>query len=379
MPAQPRASTSEREKIRDYWLGLPHDKRWKMVQLEKETVLRKMKEQQRHGCTCAVCGRKRNAIEEELEVLYDAYYDELEQYALQQRRYQSSGGAIPPPPGPGPFPGSVDLDRVQAAVDRAAPAPSSATGRQSLVKPTKDHKNVRPAAQPAASGHTHTASCPHHPHHHHHHPSSTNPNDRGKCPAPHPPDDAYESEESEEEYDDEDDEEYDEGARDVQRLGLPDLTSWTDEDYDDEDDLPPEPEVKPQAVAAARRPAAAAAQPVPAAKRAAPNPPTSDFFGFGGSLTVKAPGILTVADDLLKNDGQKFLEMMETLADKRIQREREVQDIINLEDEDDEGSYDGASRSPLLAPALSRPLQSLTRKGPKRMMCVRQVSSVADH
>jgi len=32
-----------------------------------------------------VCGRKRTAIEEELEVLYDAYYEELEQYAhLQQ-------------------------------------------------------------------------------------------------------------------------------------------------------------------------------------------------------------------------------------------------------------------------------------------------------
>lgn len=37
-----------------------------------------------------------------------------------------------------------------------------------------------------------------------------------------------------------------------------------------------------------------------------------------------AGGILTVADDLLKNDGQKFLEMMEQLADKRIQRERDI-------------------------------------------------------
>lgn len=40
-------------------------------------------------------------------------------------------------------------------------------------------------------------------------------------------------------------------------------------------------------------------------------------------------GILTVADDLLKNDGQKFLEMMEQLADKRIQREREAADSVN--------------------------------------------------
>ena len=44
-----------------------------------------------------------------------------------------------------------------------------------------------------------------------------------------------------------------------------------------------------------------------------------------------------MADDLLKNDGQKFLEMMESLADKRIQREREAMEaIIAEEDEDDE-------------------------------------------
>ena len=44
-----------------------------------------------------------------------------------------------------------------------------------------------------------------------------------------------------------------------------------------------------------------------------------------------------MADDLLKNDGQKFLEMMEQLADKRIQREREAADLIDDDDEDDDG------------------------------------------
>lgn len=44
-------------------------------------------------------------------MLYDAYYEELEQYANHQQQYQSSGGKITPPPGPGPFPGSVALDR----------------------------------------------------------------------------------------------------------------------------------------------------------------------------------------------------------------------------------------------------------------------------
>lgn len=47
-----------------------------------------------------------------------------------------------------------------------------------------------------------------------------------------------------------------------------------------------------------------------------------------------------MADDLLKNDGQKFLEMMEQLADKRIQREREAADLIDNDDEGSEDEYD---------------------------------------
>jgi hypothetical protein len=64
----------------------------------------------------------RNAIEEELEVLYDAYYEELEQYANYQQRYVSSGGTIPPPPGPGPFPGSVELDKNGAVIGHHKPS-----------------------------------------------------------------------------------------------------------------------------------------------------------------------------------------------------------------------------------------------------------------
>ena len=44
--------------------------------------------------------------------------------------------------------------------------------------------------------------------------------------------------------------------------------------------------------------------------------------------------ILTVADDLLKNDGQKFLEMMEQLAERRMQREEEAP--LGIEEESDE-------------------------------------------
>ena len=35
-------------------------------------------------------------------------------------------------------------------------------------------------------------------------------------------------------------------------------------------------------------------------------------------------GILTVADDLLKNDGKHFIDMMEQLAERRMQREEDI-------------------------------------------------------
>jgi TATA-binding protein-associated factor Taf7 len=55
---------------------------------------------------------------------------------------------------------------------------------------------------------------------------------------------------------------------------------------------------------------------------------------------------LTVADDLLKNDGQKFLEMMEQLAERRMAREDEAERAVGDEsdeesesdDDDEEGS-----------------------------------------
>lgn len=74
------STSEERERIKSFWLGLGEEERRSLVKVEKEAVLKKMKEQQKHSCSCSVCGRKRTAIEEELEVLYDAYYEELEQY-----------------------------------------------------------------------------------------------------------------------------------------------------------------------------------------------------------------------------------------------------------------------------------------------------------
>lgn len=113
------STNEERERIKEFWLSLGEDERRSLVQVEKEAVLKKMKEQQKHSCSCSVCGRKRTAIEEELEVLYDAYYEELEQYANQQQSkfagsisplppHFSTLGPPPPPPAVGPPPNRIE-------------------------------------------------------------------------------------------------------------------------------------------------------------------------------------------------------------------------------------------------------------------------------
>lgn len=95
------STNEERARIKDFWLSLGEADRRSLVKLEKEAVLRKMKEQQKNSCSCSVCGRKRAAIEGELETLYDAYYEELEQYDGQQQqnsRYAAQILHSPPPP-----------------------------------------------------------------------------------------------------------------------------------------------------------------------------------------------------------------------------------------------------------------------------------------
>ena len=92
------STAEERERIKEFWLSLEETDRRSLVKVEKEAVLKKMKEQQKHSCSCSVCGRKRNAIEEELEVLYDAYYEELEHYANHQQLALGDGSSVMPPP-----------------------------------------------------------------------------------------------------------------------------------------------------------------------------------------------------------------------------------------------------------------------------------------
>ncbi|KAL9072867.1 MAG: hypothetical protein Q9157_004947, partial [Trypethelium eluteriae] len=205
----------ERERIKEFWLSLNEKDRKSLVKIEKQTVLAKMKEQQKHSCSCTVCGRKRTAIEEELEVLYDAYYDELESYA---NRQQSLGSGMP------------------------------------ILPPTSRY--VHPM------GHMTTA-------------------DRG-----------YHASMS---------------RKRLQELGEDDVESGEDE-YGDDEIYSGEESEEYSDEDAEEIPRGAAA----------------DFFNFGQSLQVKG-GILTVADDLLQNDGKKFIEMMEQLAERRMQREEEAQ------------------------------------------------------
>jgi hypothetical protein len=119
-----QSSAEDRENIRQYWLGLSEADRRNMLRLEKNEVLRKMKEQHRNSCGCAVCGRKKVNIEMELDSLYEQYYSDLHRYAAEQQA--AAIGARAPPRGAGPFPGSVEVDSTGQVTkfDNLAPDPS---------------------------------------------------------------------------------------------------------------------------------------------------------------------------------------------------------------------------------------------------------------
>ncbi|KAK6067343.1 stress response protein NST1 [Seiridium cupressi] len=227
------SSAEERERIKQFWLGLGEEDRKSLVKVEKDAVLKKMKEQQKHTCSCTVCGRKRTAIEEELEGLYDAYYEELESFANQPHNH---------PNGP-PMLGTPRR-----------------LGQMSGLHPPRSLPSNYP----------------------NHHPSRAR---------------IVEHIDNDEEEDDED---------------------VDDDEYSEEDDLDEDEEGEPEDI---------------------PEDNALDLFNFGQSLTVQG-GILTVADDLLKNDGKKFIEMMEQLAERRMARE---------EDAKDHYAYGHANGSPLNA------------------------------
>lgn len=93
-----------------------------------------------------ICLVFRTAIEEELEVLYEAYYEDLEHYANLQQQHVTSGG--PPPPGPGPFPGSVALDQNGAVIGVQHPSTKHPPGRGKAIAPPPVTNGRKPVQQP---------------------------------------------------------------------------------------------------------------------------------------------------------------------------------------------------------------------------------------
>lgn len=245
-PIWDTSSHEEKLKIKDFWLTLNESERKSLVKIEKEAVLRKMKEQQKHSCSCTVCGRKRTAIEEELETLYDAYYRELEQYV---NFLEANCG----------------LDFRESGLMLRKRSSRENSRRPIEATPTVPSSGVAPAR-------------------HYHKPSNSRIREL--------PDD----EEGEEDEEDE--------------LGEED---FSDGDYDDDEYSGDELGMHDSAA--------------------------GDFLAFGNSLTVQgrrqppvssqigscdSGGILTVAEELLKNDGQKFIDMMEQLAERRLRREEDA-------------------------------------------------------
>ncbi|ORX61415.1 hypothetical protein DM01DRAFT_316793, partial [Hesseltinella vesiculosa] len=259
-------SAEERQKIREFWLQLGEEDRRSLVKVEKEAVLRKMKEQQKNSCNCSVCGKKRTAIEDELDVLYDAYYEELEHYANTQQNPQLYG-----PSG---------LHRFPA---------------------------------PLYDGKFH--------------------------------DDDDDDDDDDDQFDDIDDDDDDEDDEDLldddDEVYLDDYDRFDiammedDDDLDEDDDLEQVSDLSGEDDYSDSydEEDMESFDPDFMGNNLARLTHATDSLNFGNSLTVKG-GILTVADDLLKNDGKKFIDMMERIAERRMQRNEEV--FPDQDDEDDE-------------------------------------------
>ncbi|KAJ2324354.1 Stress response protein nst1, partial [Coemansia sp. RSA 2673] len=56
-----------------------------LILVEKEVVLARVRDHQNFSCSCNVCTRKREAIENELDYLYDCYYEELKESVRREK------------------------------------------------------------------------------------------------------------------------------------------------------------------------------------------------------------------------------------------------------------------------------------------------------
>ncbi|KAJ1931331.1 Stress response protein nst1, partial [Linderina macrospora] len=79
----------EQRQVRKYWLSLNEVERRAFVLIEKDVVMSRVREHQNFSCSCNSCTRKREAIEHELDCLYDCYYEELEVSVRREKMRQS--------------------------------------------------------------------------------------------------------------------------------------------------------------------------------------------------------------------------------------------------------------------------------------------------
>jgi hypothetical protein len=207
--------SEESEQIKVFWESLTYPERKALLVVEKNSVLKTMREtSQKQTCSCTICGRRRSAIEAELELLYEQYFHELQEYAKDAARNPAKPG-LPPPC-------LIEVNQRTSRFPNIIPSPGN-----------------------------------------------------GVLPA--------------DDYDEDEDDYCDDGYQEALRG--------------------------------------------PSGYNVA-----SEMFHLGQNLAVKgksamlllqtltgADGILTVADDLLKNEGKRFIDMMEQLAERRLAREEAAQ------------------------------------------------------
>ena len=72
--------SEERNQIKAFWISLSDEERKSLLVLEKNSVLKTMRETSaRQTCSCTICGRRRIAIEAELESMYEQYFNDLQE------------------------------------------------------------------------------------------------------------------------------------------------------------------------------------------------------------------------------------------------------------------------------------------------------------
>jgi hypothetical protein len=66
------------EELKEYWLSLPSSEKKEMLRTERQSVFKLIKDHQKITCNCSVCARKRQIVDKELQGLYETYFDGID-------------------------------------------------------------------------------------------------------------------------------------------------------------------------------------------------------------------------------------------------------------------------------------------------------------